>query len=156
MSDTNTAKETKAAGTEKPKLRKPNFTTIEALEPLSRTVNLVCRVADMQVVMDTKRVDGSTVKIAEATIADKTGCMILTCRTEEQFKLCTKGADLIVRNAHVRMHRGHMRLGVDKWGLIEVYDEKWGYSKPPTEEEMNLNNNISNVEYEEVVDDQRK
>jgi ssDNA-binding replication factor A large subunit len=79
------ASEDKKQGTAtppKPALRKPEFTTIGELHPESRTVNLVCKVTDMQTVLEVKRTDGTEVKIMEATLADKTGSLILTCRTE--------------------------------------------------------------------------
>ena len=44
---------------------------------------------------------------------------------------------------------------MDKWGLIEAYDDKWGYKKPPNDEDLNTEKNMSKVEYEEVpVEDQ--
>ncbi|GAB5355570.1 hypothetical protein AAMO2058_000216800 [Amorphochlora amoebiformis] len=144
-----------SADKKNPPLRKPVFTTIGALDPESRTVNLICKVVNVKTVLDVTRNDGSKMKISEAEIADTSGSMTLTCRTEEHFGIVLKGVDLIIRNASVRMFKGFMRLHVDKWGVIEKYDSKWGYEKPPEQADLKLDNDISAVEYEEVPDPQR-
>mmetsp|Transcript_13143 Transcript_13143/g.18176 ORF Transcript_13143/g.18176 Transcript_13143/m.18176 type:complete len:147 (-) Transcript_13143:197-637(-) len=138
----------------KPALKKPEFTSIGELLPEQRNVNLICRVVEVKTVLDTTRNDGTKVKIAEATIADKTGSVILTCKTDEHFQTVTMDTPLIVRNGFIKMYKGFMRLGVDKWGLIEVYDDKWGYSQPPAKNEVNTEKNMSAVEYEPVPPDE--
>eukprot|EP00466_Bigelowiella_natans_P016539 jgi/Bigna1/53415/estExt_Genewise1Plus.C_190120 len=136
---------------EEAKLLKPTFVQISDLNPEDRGVNLIVKVVKVTSVPPARPESKS--KISEATIADKTGSLILTCRTEEQHETVKEGADLIIRNAFIRMYKGYMRLNVDKWGLIEVYDKKWGYDPAPAENELDTakENNKSNIEYEEVT-----
>lgn len=57
--------------------------------------------------------------------------------------MCQAGRSVTIRNAKVEMYKGHMRLVVDIWGLIE-----------PSESELNeqplTTNNLSSIEYELV------
>ena len=57
--------------------------------------------------------------------------------------MCQPGRSVTVRNAKIEMYKGHMRLVVDIWGLIE-----------PSETELNeqplASNNLSDTEYELV------
>ena len=52
-------------------------------------------------------------------MGDTTGSIIFTGKTEEQCALLTTGTGLVLRNIKVHMYRGHMRLGVDMWGVME-------------------------------------
>jgi replication factor A1 len=52
------------------------------------------------------------------------------------------GATIILRNAKIDMFKGSMRLGVDKWGRIEVTE--------PANFEVREDNNLSLIEYELV------
>jgi len=70
--------------------------------------------------------------------------MRLVCGGEaEQIAVCQAGRSITIRNAKIEMYKGHMRLVVDIWGLIE-----------PTEKELDeqplASNNLSDVEYELV------
>ena len=58
----------------------------------------------------------------------------------EQLDVIKQGATIIVRNCHANVANEHLRLEVDKWGKIEVSSEKI-----PS---VNLQNNLSDVEYE--------
>mmetsp|Transcript_16180 Transcript_16180/g.24403 ORF Transcript_16180/g.24403 Transcript_16180/m.24403 type:complete len:155 (-) Transcript_16180:193-657(-) len=143
---------------EKKALRKPVFMNISELEPESRKVYLISKVCEVKTVLEHTRPDGTKVKISEAKIADKSGSVTLTCRSDEHLAIVKQGADLIIRNATVRMYKGYIRLQVDKWGVIEEYDTKWGYAAPPEEKDLNLAKeaDISAVEYEEVKEDEPK
>lgn len=61
----------------------------------------------------------------------------------DQIATCEKGSTIIIRNAKVDMYQGHMRLSVDKWGLIEP-------SPQPLTGDFNTDLNLSNTEYELV------
>jgi replication factor A1 len=60
---------------------------------------------------------------------------------QEQIDSLGVGNSVILRNAKVEMFRNHMRLTVDKWGLIEAAPQPFEFSvaKEP---------NLSTVEYE--------
>jgi replication factor A1 len=49
---------------------------------------------------------------------------------------------VVLRNARIDMFKGSMRLGVDRWGLVEVTE--------PADFTVKEDNNMSLVEYELV------
>uniref|UniRef100_A0A1J3IXB9 Single-stranded DNA binding protein Ssb-like OB fold domain-containing protein n=2 Tax=Noccaea caerulescens TaxID=107243 RepID=A0A1J3IXB9_NOCCA len=128
--------------TEKPALRKPVFEKVSALEPGKRGYNLIVKVGDTRVVLERTRTDGSKLKISEAVVGDASGSILLTCRND-QIDTVSKGSTIVLRNCKVEMFKNHMRLAVDKWGLIEP-------SKTPLNEEINTKENLSETEYELV------
>lgn len=57
--------------------------------------------------------------------------------------MCQTGASVTIRNAKIEMYKGHMRLVVDIWGLIEPSDKQLN-------EQPLTTNNLSDTEYELV------
>lgn len=123
-------------------LRAPVFTTVNALRPDTSGHNLVVQVVDAKIVVD-KPARGALKpqRVAECTVGDKSGCILLTARNE-QVDLMKPGAYVTLRNAKIDMFRGSMRLAVNQWGKMEAAS---GQSfKPRTD------HNLSLVEYELV------
>merc|ERR1712154_687653 len=88
--------------------------------------------------------DGTRLRISEAVIGDKTASIILSLRND-QIGMVEEDNCLILRNAKIDMvNNGYMRVAIDRWGLIEKVDEQ------QTQDEINLKNNLSEVEYELV------
>jgi len=123
------------------KLRPAIFTTVEQLKPSSSGHNLILKVVSCNVVVDKSRPDGTKLRIAEAVVGDSTGTIILTARNS-QIDVVVPGKTIVVRNAKIEMFKGFMRLSVDKWGNIRPSDA--------ADFEVNMNNNMSLVEYELV------
>lgn len=108
----------------------------------SKGHNVIVKVLDQKVVRELVRaVDNSKSTIAESLVGDNTGAIILSLRNE-QIQQVKPGQTITIRNAKVDMYKGHMRLAVDKWGLIEVTGSIQG--------DVNTNNNLSDTEYELV------
>eukprot|EP00455_Lapot_gusevi_P018652 TRINITY_DN2022_c0_g1_i5.p1 TRINITY_DN2022_c0_g1~~TRINITY_DN2022_c0_g1_i5.p1 ORF type:complete len:135 (+),score=24.67 TRINITY_DN2022_c0_g1_i5:137-541(+) len=124
-------------------LRKPVFVHVGDLKPDSYGLNIHLKVVEFKMVLERQRPDGSTLKIAEALVGDSTGSILMTVRGDQidQFSV---GGSILVRNAKIEMFKGHMRLAVDKWGLIQP-------APTALEEEVNINNNLSKEEYERVL-----
>jgi len=127
-------------------LRKPSFTTIGELKPNGVGHNLIVKVISTDVVVEKTRPDGTKIRVAEAMVADGTGCIILTARNN-QIELVQPNNILVIRNSKIDMFRGFMRLAVDKWGKIDLYTD----AAPPFGTTVNTNNNLSQVEYELVT-----
>jgi replication factor A1 len=123
-------------------LKKPVFVKVSDLQPETRGHNLIVKVGEVKMVLNRTRSDGTKLSIAEAKIGDSTGCILLTARND-QIDIVKPGATVIVRNSKVEMFKGHMRLGVDKWGLIEP-------AKEELKEDINTAENLSETEYELV------
>ncbi|KAL4436927.1 hypothetical protein ABPG75_004066 [Micractinium tetrahymenae] len=128
--------------TEATKLRAPVFGKVEGLRPDSTGHNLVVKVIDSKLVVD-KPARGALKpqRVAECTVGDETGCILLTARNE-QVDIAKPGSYLTLRNAKIDMFRGSMRLAVNQWGKMEPAS---GQSFQP-EADFNL----SLVEYELV------
>merc|ERR1712039_68614 len=118
------------------KLRKPKFVKVSSLNPDSANLNLNVKVLEATVV------EGTEVKMVEAKVADSTGSFILRARAE-QCDLCVVGKSLIIRNAHVKMFKGFIRVIVDKWAKLEVAAEAHDF-------ETKAEPNLSATEYELV------
>jgi len=98
-------------------------------------------------VLERTKFDGSKAKIAEVLVGDSTGTMILALR-HEQIPLCEVGRWLTLRNTRVDMLGGHMRLVIDRWGLIEPIPQ----AQQPNEQ-INTANALSDTEFELVDQD---
>eukprot|EP00823_Brevimastigomonas_motovehiculus_P005522 TRINITY_DN408_c0_g1_i1.p1 TRINITY_DN408_c0_g1~~TRINITY_DN408_c0_g1_i1.p1 ORF type:complete len:156 (-),score=38.18 TRINITY_DN408_c0_g1_i1:357-770(-) len=132
------AKEAKVAT--KPVKKPAVFVKVSNLLPGTHGHNLKVKVVECKETPAPTK--GSKAKLAEALIADSTGCILFTARND-QINFFKKDATIIIRNAKVEMFSDHPRLAVDKWGLIEV-------SSDELKEELNLTNKLSDVEYELV------
>lgn len=123
-------------------LRKPVFVKFKDLAPGTHGHNLYGKVVSVAVALERHRPDGSEVKVHEALVGDSTASILLTVRGD-QLEVVKPGANIIIRNAKIEMFKNHMRLVVDKWGLIEPNNE-------PFNEQVNAANNLSDTEYELV------
>lgn len=112
------------------KLRKPKWMKVKSLKPDARGVNLLVKVVKVT------EVDS---KLFEVVLGDDTGCVTLRARPE-MVELCKPGAILRVQNALIVMHKGTMRLEVNKWGVLKP--------EPGEEIQVNEKNDVSAVEYE--------
>merc|ERR1711972_979403 len=119
------------------KLRKPKFVKVKSINPDSANLNINAKVLKVDVV------EGTEGKLAEAKCADDTGSMTLRLR-DAQIGLCEVGKSVIIRNAHVKMFKGFIRVVVDKWGKLEVCSEAHEFE---TKEEPDM----SATEYELVT-----
>merc|ERR1719266_3231789 len=120
--------ETPAAEEPEEKLTRPVFCKVDELSPASVGFNLVVKVGKIKPIMNRLNLDGTSLKISEAIIGDATACVILSLRNDQ--------IDMV--------NNGYMRVAIDRWGLIEkVVDDQMP-------DEMKLDNNLSEVEYELV------
>ncbi|CAN6919750.1 unnamed protein product [Brassica oleracea] len=142
--------------------RKPVFVKVEQLKPGTTGHTLTVKVVDSNPVVPTTRKarPGSSMsrpsqpsRIAECLIGDETGLLYqllwsslrLTDRIDSFVVVCIvdvmkPGETVILRNSRIDMFKGTMRLGVDKWGRIEVTE--------PASFTVKEDNNLSLVEYE--------
>merc|ERR1711972_1254974 len=119
------------------KLRKPKFVKVSSINPDSANLNINAKVISVDLV------EGTEGKLAEAKCADDTGCMTLRLR-DAQIGLCEVGKSVIVRNAHVKMFKGFIRVVVDKWAKLDVCTEAHDF-------EVKMTPDVSATEYELVT-----
>ncbi|KAK9089141.1 hypothetical protein Scep_028223 [Stephania cephalantha] len=124
--------------------RKPVFTKVEQLKPVTSGHTLTVKVVSAKTVLQKGRASSLHLRhtrISECLVGDETGSIVFTARND-QVDLMTPGATVILRNAKIDMFKGSMRLAVDKWGRVEVAE--------PAKFEVKEDNNLSLVEYELV------
>jgi len=143
-SSTTTSSSTTSSSQPPIKLKKPVFVKIGDFEPEQKGVNVHAKVVEVKQVLEKTRIDGSRLLIAEALIGDSTGVITLTLRNE-QIPIVVQGSTITVRNAKIEMFKGHMRLSVDQWGLIEKAAQQ-----DQVKDNIKSDNNMSLVEYELV------
>eukprot|EP01114_Cavostelium_apophysatum_P002060 TRINITY_DN1179_c0_g1_i1.p2 TRINITY_DN1179_c0_g1~~TRINITY_DN1179_c0_g1_i1.p2 ORF type:complete len:145 (+),score=38.41 TRINITY_DN1179_c0_g1_i1:28-435(+) len=131
------------ATTAPPAKRPAIFVKINDLKPGTHGHNLKVKVVKSAAIVEKTRTDGTKIRIAECTVGDETGCVVLTARNE-QIDVVQPGKSIIVRNSKIDMFKGFMRLAVDKWGKIETSPEQFNI-------DVKLDNNLSLIEYELVT-----
>jgi diadenosine tetraphosphate (Ap4A) HIT family hydrolase len=108
-----------------PPLMQPKFMRIAKIDPDSAGLNL-----KVKVVGDVTEVEEKKGKVFEVQVGDDSGVVTMSV-SEAQKTIFTKGKVLELRNASIKMVKGHIRLLVDKWGkvsdcsdTVEVSDKK--------------------------------
>jgi len=107
----------------------------------SRRVNVVGKVVSVGKPRDViSRRDGTSHSVADVTIGDETGTVILTL-WDDNIGVAKEGSVLAVRNGYVSLFRGSIRLNVGRYGGIEKSEQDIP--------EVKTDNNISEKVYEE-------
>ncbi|KAL2475332.1 Nucleic acid-binding [Abeliophyllum distichum] len=134
--------------TVKKELRKPVYVKIESLKPGTNGHTLVVKVVNSNTVLNKKSrnltfrgAQNQNTRIAECLVGDETGTILFTARND-QVDMMQPGNTVVLRNAKIDMFKGSMRLAVDKWGRVEVFE--------PAKFVVKEDNNLSLIEYELV------
>jgi len=115
-------------------------TKIKDLTPQSKRVDVLAKCLEVSEPKDIPGKFGNTRKVAEATVADETGAIILSL-WDNQIGSIAKDDVLGIKNGYVSLVRGHMRLNVGKYGQLEKS------AKPLESTSTELN--MSDKEYEQ-------
>lgn len=114
-------------------------TKIKDLTPQSKRVDVMAKCLEVSEPKDIPGKFGNARKVAEATIADETGAIILSL-WDDQIGAIAKDDVIDIKNGYVSLVRGHMRLNVGKYGSLAKSDK-------PLETSTALN--MSDKEYEQ-------
>jgi replication factor A1 len=90
---------------------------IKDLTPQSKRVDVLAKCQDVSEPKDIPGKFGNTRKVAEATVADETGAIILSL-WDNQIGTIAKDDVIEIKNGYVSLVRGHMRLNVGKYGSL--------------------------------------
>jgi replication factor A1 len=126
---------TEASGTEEQSVE----TKIKDLTPNSKRVDVLAKCLEVSEPKEIPGRFGGSRKVAEATIADETGAIILSL-WDDQIGSIDKEDVLQIKNGYVSLVRGHMRLNVGKYG---------GLGKSEGVESVSTDPNMSDKEYEQ-------
>jgi dienelactone hydrolase len=121
-----------------PKLRKPRWGKVSGVNPDARGLNLMLKVVKSEEVADAKT------KTMDVVAGDASGVVTLRIVDDEYIKTCTDGASIRVQNARVLMIKGHIRVIVDKWGVLKPVETAHDF-------EVNNGKDVSATEYEMVT-----
>eukprot|EP00747_Dinoflagellata_sp_TGD_P194164 gnl/TRDRNA2_/TRDRNA2_61263_c0_seq1.p1 gnl/TRDRNA2_/TRDRNA2_61263_c0~~gnl/TRDRNA2_/TRDRNA2_61263_c0_seq1.p1 ORF type:complete len:139 (-),score=45.07 gnl/TRDRNA2_/TRDRNA2_61263_c0_seq1:52-468(-) len=136
MSSTEEKKEEAAVEKKEKKLKMPRFTKVSKLNPDSKGLNLMVKVVKVSEVQ---------AGLSEVQCGDDTGMVTFRIRGD-QIALCKEGETMRVQNAKVSMHKGFIRIEIDKFAVFKPAEEGTPGGKP--EIEVKTSNDISKVEYE--------
>ena len=114
-------------------------TKIKDLTPQSKRVDVLAKTLEVSEPKDIPGKFGNSRRVAEATIADETGSIILSL-WDQQIGTIAKDDVIQIKNGYVSLVRGHMRLNVGKYGQL---------SKAEKALEANTSLNMSDKEYEQ-------
>ena len=92
-------------------------TKIKDLTPQSKRVDVLAKCLEVSEPKDIPGKFGNTRKVAEATVADETGAIVLSL-WDAQIGTINKDDVLDIKNGYVSLVRGHMRLNVGKYGQL--------------------------------------
>ena len=119
---------------------KIEFVKVDSLKPRLRNVNVTVKVADIGDPRSvTSRRDSSVHTVAEALVADETGCVLLTL-WDDQVSAFNNGDVIEVKNGYTSLFRGFLRLNIGRRGATEKVDREIG--------EVNTENNLSEKMHE--------
>jgi ssDNA-binding replication factor A large subunit len=113
---------------------------IKDLTPDSKRVNIIAKVVQLTEPREIPNRYGPTNRVAEATVADETGAVVLSL-WNDQIGTINQGDTVTVENGYVSLVRGHIRLNAGKYGKIAPSTK--------TLDEVNEENNISEAEHEQ-------
>ena len=114
-------------------------TKIKDLTPQSKRVDVLAKTLDVSEPKEIPGKFGNSRRVAEATVADETGAIILSL-WDQQIGTIAKDDVIAIKNGYVSLVRGHMRLNVGKYGQLSKSDK-------PIESNTTLN--MSDKEYEQ-------
>jgi len=120
-------------------LKKPKFVKVKTgINPDSKGLNLY-----LKCVKAPEAVEGSS-DLKEVLAGDDTGVVMLSIRSDTHADLCKVDTLLRVQNASVKMIKGHIRVVVDKWGVLKADVDASAVGFETVDEKTN----ISMTEYE--------
>ena len=92
-------------------------TKIKDLTPQSKRVDVLAKCLEVSEPKDIPGKFGNSRKVAEASVADETGAIILSL-WDNQIGSIVKDDVMEIKNGYVSLVRGHMRLNVGKYGQL--------------------------------------
>mmetsp|Transcript_2595 Transcript_2595/g.6638 ORF Transcript_2595/g.6638 Transcript_2595/m.6638 type:complete len:492 (+) Transcript_2595:73-1548(+) len=129
----------KGSGKTEVTVKKPNFISVDKINPDTKGVNL-----QVKVVSVTPNAQTSSPSCT-AVVGDASGVVKFIGKGEAQLAVLKEGASLQLRNASLKMDKGYIHIQVDKWGKIEAAEKEYDFYPK-------LDTDVSSVEYELVWD----
>ena len=120
--------------------REPIEATVAELKPRMKNITITFKVVAIGEEREvTSRNDGATHRVADATVGDSTGSIILTL-WDADIEAVNEDSVYMVKNGYVNIFGTSMRLAKGKYGEIQSSDE--------TIDDVNEENNRSNGEHQ--------
>lgn len=107
---------------------------VNELTPQSKKVNVLVKVVSIGEPKEIpNRFGGEPKKVAEATVGDETGAVILSL-WQDQIGSVQENDVLYIENGYISLVQGHMRLNVGKYGKMTKSDKEM----PAVNSEVNV------------------
>jgi len=116
--------------------------TVAQLRPGMKSVNIRFLLVEMGSAREvTSRRDGSTHRVADATVGDPTGTVLLSL-WDDAIDSVEVGKTYRLENGYTSLFQGHLRLNVGRYGRLEEAEEPI--------EEVDRDNDLSAVLHEDT------
>ncbi|MCD6383340.1 MAG: single-stranded DNA-binding protein [Thermoplasmata archaeon] len=115
------------------------YVKVKDLQPKMGNVNIVVKILDMGEEREVRTRRGDTRRLREVRVADSTGSILMTL-WDDQGKDFKENDTIMIVNGYISLVRGHMRLGLGRYGSFEDTDE--------VVEEVSEEPDMSEKEYE--------
>jgi len=117
------------------------ITKVKDLTPQTKRANVLVKVVSVGEPKEIpSRFGGESKKVAEATVGDETGTVILSL-WQDQIGSVQENDVLSIENGYISLVQGHMRLNVGKYGKMTKSDQDIP--------EVNTEVNVSAAEHEQ-------
>lgn len=119
------------------------YVKVSELQPKMGGVNIIVKILDLGEEREVRTRRGETRRLREARVADETGSILMTLWDDQGSNFRDNDTIKIV-NGYISLVRGHMRLGLGRYGSFEETEE--------VIEEVSEEPDMSEKEYEMEYD----
>ena len=98
------------------------YVKVSELQPKMGGVNIIVKILDLGEEREVRTRRGETRRLREARVADETGSILMTLWDDQGSDFKDNDTIKIV-NGYISLVRGHMRLGLGRYGSFEDTDE---------------------------------
>ena len=110
---------------EEEKSQSEELAKIKDLTTSSREINIVVKVVSKSEVRNVTGRDYSVHRVADALVGDETGSLYLTLWDDNIDKVQI-GKMYSLRDGYVNLFRGHLRLNIGKYGVLQEIEGDFG------------------------------
>lgn len=98
------------------------YVKVSELQPKMGGVNIIVKILDLGEEREVRTRRGETRRLREVRVADETGSILMTLWDDQGSEFKDNDTIKIV-NGYISLVRGHMRLGLGRYGSFEETDE---------------------------------
>ena len=93
---------------------------LSQLTPHSSNFSVTVKVICQKVIIEKRRKDGTSARVAEYLVGDESGMMLLRLIHQHQAETIIPGNTLHISHADVDLVEGYLRLQLTRWAVITI------------------------------------